>query len=871
VVVIGYLYPSRLPTPPLLTSKGIFRDVHLLAFPSVARIDDFFLRTELDSEYKDATLRLNVTLAVQRDCEISITLRDNDRCTVASDRVLVRANTTSLENNLVISNPAKWTAETPSLYHVEMSLNLGGKQLQSIHQRIGFRQVELKDGNIRVNGRAILFRGVNRHDHHPNHGRAVPSAFIRRDLLLMKQHNINAVRCSHYPCQPALYDMCDELGLWVIDEADLECHGFYDAVARPLSIPEEMDYEQRKKLTFPQAAKFTSDNPEWRAAYLDRMAQLIHRDKNHPSVIIWSLGNEAFYGRNHQTMYEYAKSVDPGRLVHYEGDAKAASADMFSYMYPSVERLINLAKTEGVAKDGSFLKPMILCEYAHAMGNGPGGLENYQAAFRDYRRLQGGFVWEWANHGLWKETGFYAYGGDFGDTPNDGTFVMDGLCSSSHTPMPGLMEMKKVVQPIRGWIENDKVVVANDYDFIGLEGIAVSYKLESFEEKYAPISQIDYWTHLFRTILLDSGDLEVPIIQAGMTGAMQLPNNVLHHRHVRDCWITVSFRLKSACIWADAGHEVAWFQHHFHLPMTNEVQVSAIPRLSLLPSRLHYDIHGSDFLIRFDKVYGRMVSWQFRGVDLLGKKNPLQLSFWRAPTDNDIPNDVKVWRHWGLDVLTTQVRSFSLDRVSDGELCLKATSYVSPPILGWGFDAVTTYCITGDGAVAIKVHLNPRGPAPATLPRVGLDLRLSDKIDHAAWFGLGPGESYRDKKTAQRVGIYTATVKDLHTAYDVPQENGNRMETRWVKMLSSSGMGLRAIMTGKPQGLFQWQASRYAATELGRAAHPPDLKEEEAVLWRLDADFPGVGTAACGPGVRDDDQVRCREMEFEFKLSPTAG
>lgn len=307
----------------------------------------------------------------------------------------------------------------------------------------------------------------------------------------MKTHNINALRCSHYPSHPKLLDLADELGLWVIDEADLECHGFYDAIARPLDIPEEVDYEERKKLTFAHAAKFTSDNPSWKAAYLDRMAQLIHRDKNHASVIIWSLGNEAFYGQNHRAMYELAKDIDPTRLVHYEGDPHAESADMYSYMYPSVERLISLAATEGVRSDGTFEKPIVLCEYAHAMGNGPGWLEDYEKAFRTYPRLQGGFIWEWANHGLWKEDpdgkSYYAYGGDFGDVPNDGTFVMDGLLYSTHKPTPGLLELQKVYQPIETqWVSynglsaNCWLKITNLYDFVSLDHLTATWKLESF-------------------------------------------------------------------------------------------------------------------------------------------------------------------------------------------------------------------------------------------------------------------------------------------------------------------------------------------------------------------------------------------------------
>jgi beta-galactosidase len=388
--------------------------------------------------------------------------------------------------SIPVKDPAKWTAETPYLYAVELSITTSSGT-QTVHQNIGFRKVELKDGLICVNGRPIRFRGVNRHDHHPRFGRAVPLDFIRKDLLLMKSYNINALRCSHYPSHPKLFDIADELGLWVIDEADLECHGFYDAVARPQDIPEEMDYEERKKLTFPKAAKYTSDNPSWKAAYLDRMEQMVQRDKNHPSIIIWSLGNEAFYGQNHKAMYDYAKEADPGRLVHYEGDPHAISADMYSYMYPSVDRLIHLAKTEGVKPDGSFEKPVVLCEYAHAMGNGPGWLEDYEEAFRTYPRLQGGFIWEWANHGLWKEDpdgkSYYAYGGDFGDVPNDGAFVMDGLLYSTHTPTPGLIELKKVIEPVKVAVEGDELAISNLYNFSGLEHLTATYKLEEFSDR----------------------------------------------------------------------------------------------------------------------------------------------------------------------------------------------------------------------------------------------------------------------------------------------------------------------------------------------------------------------------------------------------
>lgn len=472
--------------------KGIYRDVYLLAYPNIARIDDFFIKTELDGAYTDAEMIVQLDLSLQQDCDLKITLRSPKQgSNIFSDHVSLEIHDARWQKKYSVKAPLRWTAETPILYHVELELLSNGRSVQKIQHRIGFRKVEIKNGLLTVNGVPILLRGVNRHEHHPDLGRAVPVDFLRQDLVLMKRHNINAVRCSHYPSQPTLYSLCDELGLWVLDEADLECHGFNDAVARTLNIPEGMDYAHRKALTFDNAASFTSDNKDWETAYIDRMTQLVQRDKNFTCVIIWSLGNESFYGRNHKAMYECTKKVDPSRPVHYEGDSKAITTDMYSYMYASVPKLISLAKEEGVLPDGSYEKPIILCEYGHAMGNGPGLLEDYQTAFREHERLQGGFIWEWANHGLRKASNevdgkqIYAYGGDFGDVPNDGTFVMDGLCYSDHTPTPGLTQLKKVIAPIRAWVEknSDQITVENGHNFKGLDEFAAHYEVEAFADR----------------------------------------------------------------------------------------------------------------------------------------------------------------------------------------------------------------------------------------------------------------------------------------------------------------------------------------------------------------------------------------------------
>ena len=444
------------------------------------------MRTETGTDH-EAKVRIALKLNLQKACTIDFLLTEKLGQDVAHQVWhCIRPYETDIDVTLRVSHAIGWTAETPYLYNLKIKLVTydEGEILQRIYQRVGIRQVEIRDGNITVNGKVILLKGVNRHEHHPLLGRAVPLSYIKKDLLLMKQHNINAIRCSHYPSHPKLYDLCDELGLWVVDEADLECHGFYDAIARPRDIPEGMDYEKRKALCFPLAAKFTSDNPAWLEAYLDRMRQMVERDKNHPSIIIWSLGNEAFYGSNHAAMYDYSKAYDPSRPVHYEGDWEAKSADMYSYMYPEISKLVRLAQAEG----NKFEKPIILCEYGHAMGNGPGALEEYQQAFRTHRRLQGGFIWEWANHGLWKvekDTGnsYYAYGGDFGDIPNDDSFVMDGLCYSNHTPTPGLTELKKVFTPVHVELDGSELVVTNWFNYSDLNLLTAHWKITQFSQR----------------------------------------------------------------------------------------------------------------------------------------------------------------------------------------------------------------------------------------------------------------------------------------------------------------------------------------------------------------------------------------------------
>lgn len=434
--------------------SGIFRDVFLLYFPE-SHFQDISVWTRIAKGDDPPLLSIDYALS-KPNLSVRVALHDAPKNGKALASLEAVSQASRISKTIAVPSSLKnWTAETPSLYYLVFHIVDSGAY---ICQRVGFREVCLINGILSVNSSPIKVRGVNRHEHHPDHGRAVPFEFLKRDLILMKTHNINAIRTCHQINDPRLYDLADELGLYIMDEADLECHGCQTVV-------EGTD-----------PAALLSDNPEWEDAYLDRAAQMVQRDKNHASVICWSLGNESFYGRNHKAMYKWIKSVDNTRPVHYEGDQNAETADMYSRMYFPVELMV------AFAREKEWTKPYILCEYAHAMGNGPGAIKEYVEAFYKYPRLIGGFVWEWANHGLRTTnkdgTEYMGYGGDFGDVPNDGSFVMDGLIDSSHNPAPGLSEYKKAIEPVQVLrIEGKGARIINRYDFLTLDHLECTYSI----------------------------------------------------------------------------------------------------------------------------------------------------------------------------------------------------------------------------------------------------------------------------------------------------------------------------------------------------------------------------------------------------------
>ncbi|MEU6648297.1 glycoside hydrolase family 2 TIM barrel-domain containing protein [Streptomyces sp. NPDC046900] len=758
---------------------GIFRDVTLLHRPAGCVLD-FFVHASYDHRSGEGTLRVDSDV----DGRVAVAALGIDVATGEPMTVAVEP----------------WTAETPRLYHGELVT-----EGERVPLRIGFRTVVLEDGLIKVNGRPVLFKGVNRHEWHPEKGRALDPETMREDVLLMKRHNVNAVRTSHYPPHPAFLDLCDEYGLWVIDECDLETHGFVEQAWRDNPV----------------------DDDRWTPALLDRAARMVERDKNHPSVVVWSLGNEAGTGRGLTAMAEWIHGRDSSRLLHYEGDIDCRDTDMYSRMYAyhgEVERI-------GRGLDGGTLKrrelPFILCEYGHAMGNGPGGIADYQRLFESHDRLQGGFIWEWIDHGIKDERYGFAYGGDFGEELHDGNFVCDGLLFPDRRPSPGLIEYKKVVEPVRieEWGPEGTVRVRNAYDFADLSAL-------TFEWSY----QLDGET-------VESGTLPVPPLAPGEWADVKLPEPP--ETGAGETQWTVRALLASGTAWGPKGHEVAWGQ----FPVTARPAVRVAQSAGPVPGDGRFTLGPATFNART----GALTS--VGAVDVTG----LRLDVWRAPTDNDDgaawQSDTRnglLWRKLGLHRMRHR-----LDGVERSGDALTVRTRVAPAARELGF--ATVYRWTSDGdRLRLTVSVAREGDWTVPLPRLGIRFGLAGSADRVRWFGGGPGEGYPDTKAASLIGRWESTVDGLQTPYVRPQENGARADIRWAEI-----GGLR--IEGDPE--FWFSARRWTSEQLDAARHLTDLVAGDTVWVNLDHGQHGIGSQSCGPGPLPQYFLRAEPTEFSFVFS----
>jgi beta-galactosidase/beta-glucuronidase/GNAT superfamily N-acetyltransferase len=836
VRVIQWSDASYLEDQDMWWLSGIFRDVSLIARPK-AHLADLSVTTAFDQGYEHAKLSTRLTLT--RDANgshVSLKLIDADGKPVADAEALVDGPQSDVVMDL--ANPRKWSAEDPYLYTLVVTLrDAQGKVLEVVPQKIGVRQVELKDGNILVNGVDVKFKGVNRHEHHPDLGRAVPLETMIEDLVLMKSHNINAIRTSHYPDDPRFYDLCDEYGLYVIDECDLETHGF----------------DHAKDKTNP------SDDPEWGAACVDRMVRMVERDKNHACVVIWSLGNESSFGRNHNAMYDKAKSMDPGRPIHYEGDYGQEITDMLSFMYPNMEAVKQIG--EGVELNEHWTKlkpekyahkPCIFCEYAHAMGNGPGNLKEYWDAFYKYKRLQGAFVWEWVDHGIRRLSDdgdeFFAYGGDFGETPHDGNFVCDGLIFPDRVPSPGLIEYKKVLEPVLVEpvdLATGKLRLVSRLDFSTLDHLNIS------------------WSLLVDGLVVQKGALPMPRVPARGSMEIQVPFEVPAMPPFSELFLQLSFTQATETLWADAGYEVAWAQFQVPVRMVAGWPVSPMPTYPLEVSETATELFLSSpvFELAFDKVRGVIDSWNAEGVELL-TTGP-RLNFWRAPTDNDVQFAEK-WREAGIDSLQHRVESVAVEQVGPDAVRITVSTRIAPPVYSRVVEATYVYTIHGDGQILLEVKGEPKGEWPDTWPRIGLQMGVPMAVAGAQWYGRGPGESYVDSKEAGKFGVWAASVDELYTEYIMPQENGNRLDVRWVALTDSRGVGLLAV-GGQP---ISFSAHRFTPEDFAAAKHTHELEERDDVVVHLDYRHQGLGSGSCGPGPMPQYLLKPGPFSFSVRLAP---
>ncbi len=810
--------------------SGIFRDVELYTEP-LNGVNDITLITDVDENYINATLKVNLKLREFNNQKINLELLDINKNVVFEE--MVEADNKEVNLSKEINNPLKWTAEEPNLYTLIISVYKDEDLVQVIPQRVGFRKIEIQGEVFTVNGVAIKFKGVNRHDYNPKNGRVVAKEEIEKDIILMKQHNINAVRTAHYPNSHYLYELCDEYGLYVIDETDLECHGF--------------------ELTGNYS--WISDDPAWELAHVSRIERMIQRDKNHPSILMWSLGNESSFGCNFKAMEKRCKELDDTRIVHYEGDFRVSEEDgpvseVYSTMYTWLEKKDAKFTMDTIIND--VKKPHILCEYCHAMGNGPGNLKEYQDLFYKYDKLQGGFIWEWFDHGIHTvaENGqeYYRYGGDFGDDPSNINFCIDGLIMPDRSISPGLLEYKKVIEPVQtNFIDLEKglLKVINRYDFKNLNTLELIYNIKEDDK------------------LILSGRLEMPSIKGRETCEIKLPYNLdFEKTDGATYYLNISYVLKEDTEWAKAGYELANAQ--FELPIkTEKIKVTPKGSLNVVKNHCILRVEGENFEVNFDLVKGNITKVTKDGYTLI--EDGPKLNFWRAPIDNDmyIVEDYKT-KHF-MHLMHEVVRNieYSLD---NNILTFKVETINGSTNSAWHYKSSYEYKVLPSGDILINVNGVPSGMienAPEMLPRIGLKMKVNKELETVKYKGRGPGESYSDTKEANLFGVYENTVDGLFTNYVKPQENGNRSDCSWVSLRNDRGMSIMAIADKK----LDFSASYYEDTDLEYAKHTIDLNKRDYIVFNIDYKQNGVGTNSCGQWQLDKHRCKFEEFNLGFRLA----
>jgi len=834
--VYRYSVGSYLEAQDMWRISGVERGIQLFSTPKVY-LRDFFARAGLDEKFVDGKLSVTVSLRSLLDravehYRVQLQLYDAQRKPVFAKPVekqfsLAAGASSDIEFEQNVSAPAHWTAETPNLYSLVLTLQDDkGKSIEVVTHKIGFRNVEIRGGQLLVNGVPIYIKGVDRHEHDPVEARAIPEERMRQDIQLMKQFNINAVRTSHYPNNPYWYELCDEYGLYVIDEANIESHG--------------MGYRPERTL---------ANKPEWRALHMDRTQRLVERDKNHPSVIIWSLGNEAGNGPNFVATYDWVKQRDTSRPVQYERAQLGSNTDIYVPMYMQIPSLLRYVEKEQT-------RPLIMCEYAHAMGNSVGNLQDDWDVIYAHRQLQGGLIWDWVDQGIWKtnERGekFFAYGGDFGDSPTDGNFLCNGLVLPDRTPHPHAWEVKKVYQYVKvepaDWQRN-QFKITNRYDFIPVDGFEISWKLVA-EDK-----------------VLATGKLPPQKIPARSSATVTISIPAMDPQPGVEYFLTFSSRTTKATPLIPAGFEVAWDQLAVPVskPVETKVDLNRMPTLQMTDSPAEISVQGRDFSLAFDKRAGTIRSFRYRNTELI-RTGPIP-DFWRAPTDNDfgyrMPVRLALWREAGPK---RAVNSVTAKQISDKEIQIR----VEATLPAGNSPYTTTYTVYGSADVIVENSFAPGVENLPELPRFGMQMTLPVSFDTITWYGRGPHENYWDRNTSAAVGMYRGTVMEQFHPYIRPQENGYKTDVRWVALTNSDGIGLAALglpLISTAAGHFTYDDYEYGPEKDQR--HPTDLHKRNLVTFNVDYKQMGVGGDDSW-GARPHEQYRlpARPYSYSFRLRP---
>jgi beta-galactosidase len=823
---------------------GIHRSVRLTA-TSPVRIDDVFAVATPDADGGELAVRVRLGFAGRRrnGYEVALTLLDPDGAAVFAEPVTESVKADHLRHNPYrgplglaqfrrrIAAPRLWSAESPALYTLIVTLrDPDGTTVEATACRVGFRGVALGDRQLLINGAPVRIAGVNRHEHHPDRGKVLTRADMIADIRLMKQFNINAVRSSHYPNTEDWLDLCDEYGLYVIDEASAESHAFIHEVCR---------------------------DGAYAASFLERARRMVERDKNHPCIIAWSLGNESGYGPAHDAAAAWIRRADPSRVLHYEGavwnwappgrehpfpeivnEAPPAygrnASDLVCPMYPPLDAVIAWAQ----ANDPADRRPMIFCEYSHAMGNSNGGLADYWDAFDRYPGLQGGFIWEWCDHALRQRlpdgSRRTAYGGDFGESPHDYNFCCDGLVSADREPRAGLWELKKLAEPFAARWDGQSLLIANRRWFTTASDIEILWRVEA------------------DGAVVVEGRADFPDLAPRSEAALALDLPTIAVPAAAEAFLVLSWRLRADAAWAEKGHELAWSQ----LPYPADLRRAAPPTPRPVLARADWDVG-------FDPQTGLLTRLAYKGAPLILAGPRLQV--WRAATDNDgirlAPSQegkaLGRWREQGVDRMSLELESLRLG--NDDAL---AETVHRGVCAGGVIRQTTLYRFDGEGALRLETRFEVPD-ALADLPRLGLTLTLPAGFEDLAWYGLGPHDAYCDRERAGRLGLFRSTASDQYVAHVMPQEHGNHRGLRWME-LSDGRTTLRLI----PDDPCEGSAGHFTPDDLFAALHAEELRPRPETIVNLDVGQRGLGTASCGPDALPQHRLGAGTHELAVTLAP---